>query len=150
MLPVDELESPAQQVSLYLAVTCPGCSNYARVMGDGDEFRNITKLIDPAFACSVCSWRPSNESDSPTDWSLYYQGRLGGTLVWAINERHMDALVRFLETPPRRRKRVEFDWEYKSLMVRLPVQVQSGRFRNDMVSLIKKLQRTIPHEVRRS
>lgn len=149
VLPVDELESPGQLVPLFIAVACPSCTNYSRVSGTGDEYRNITKLIEPEFDCSVCSWRPTDVHDSPTDWSLYYQGRLGGTLVWAVNEPHMEALVKFLETPPKRRKRVEYDWEYKSLMARLPQQTQSGRFRNDMVSLVKKLQRTIPHDVRR-
>jgi hypothetical protein len=56
-------------------------------------------------------------------------------------------LVKFLETPPRRRKRVEFGWEYRALMGRLPMQATSGRFRNDMVSLIKKMQRTRPRGV---
>lgn len=59
----------------------------------------------------------------------------------------MDVLVKFLETHPRMRKRVVFGWEYKSLMGRLPHQVTSGRFRNDMVSLVKRLQQTRPHGV---
>lgn len=144
VLPVDELDEGAYSTQLRIAVTCPGCANYAIVEGEGSEYRNVTKMLAPAFRCSVCSWAPVPH-DSPEKWSAYYSGRLGGTLVWAVNEEHMDVLVRYLESQPRRRKRVEFPWEYRALMARLPHDVTSGRVRNDMVSLVKKLQRTRPH-----
>jgi hypothetical protein len=131
---------------LVIAVQCPNCTNYARITGEGNEYRNITKMLDPRFACSVCSWGPK-PGDSPEQWQAYYAGRLGGTLVWAANEEHMDVLVRYLEAPPQRRKRVEFGWEYRSLMNRLPHEITSGRARHDMVSLIKRLQRTRPRGV---
>jgi hypothetical protein len=148
VLPVDELPDGehAYITKLTIIVECPSCSNYAWVEGDGSEYRNVTKMLNPGYVCSVCSWKPS-PGDSPEQWQAYYAGRLGGTLVWAVNEEHMEALVRFLETNPRRRKRVEFGWEYKSLMSRLPHEVTSGRFRNDMVSLIKRLQRMRPRGV---
>lgn len=131
---------------LRIIVECPRCTNYAVIEGEGSEYRNVTRMLSPAFRCSVCSWRPS-ANDAPEQWKAYYAGRLGGTLVWAVNEEHMDVLVKFLETHPRMRKRVVFGWEYKSLMGRLPHQVTSGRFRNDMVSLVKRLQQTRPHGV---
>lgn len=147
VLPMEELDEGSQQsVRLELAVHCPECSNYARIVGFGSDFRNITKLIDPRFQCSVCSWGPS-PGQSPEVWNAYYAGRLGGTLVFAMNEEHMEVLVDYLETPPHRRKRVQFPWEYKALMARLPHDITSGRMRNDMVSLIKRLQRTKPHGV---
>lgn len=147
VLPVDELPDDAAQCErLMVAVQCPGCANYGRVAGMGAEFRNVTKLIDPAFVCSVCSWGPAPH-DCPTDWTAYYAGRLGGTLVWAVNEEHMDVLVEYLETPPNRRRSVAFPWEYRALMARLPREIASGRIRNDMVSLVKRLQRTRPHGV---
>jgi hypothetical protein len=147
VLPVDELpEEAAQEARMIVAVQCPECNNYARIEGRGDEFRNVTKLIDPRFQCSVCSWVP-RPHDSPQQWRAYYAGRLGGTLMWAMNEEHMDVLVRFLEVPPRRRSRVEFPWEYKALMSRLPTDITSGRLRNDMVSLVKRLQRTKPRDI---
>jgi hypothetical protein len=146
VLPVEELDSPTQQVPLCIVVMCPNCSNYATIEGTGDEFRNVTKMVAPTFGCTACSWHPS-VGESPVTWRVYYAGRLEGTLIWAMNEEHMEVLVRVLETPPRRRKRVEFPWEYRALMSRLPHQATSGRFRNDMVSLIKRLQRTKPHGV---
>jgi hypothetical protein len=103
-------------------------------------------MLKPMFECSACTWKPASH-DTPDQWRVYYAGRLEGTLIWAVNEAHMEVLVKFLETNPRRRKRVEFPWEYKQLMSRLPHQATSGRFRNDMVSLIKKLQRTRPRGV---
>lgn len=142
-LPVTNTPGDDYRTRLRIVVTCPACSNYAEITGTGNEYRNVTRMIDPRFRCSVCSWGPG-EHDTPVRWAAYYSGRLGGTLVWAVNEDHMDVLVRYLETGPRRRKRVEFDWEYRSLMNRLPHEVTSGRFRNDMVSLIKRLQRTRP------
>ncbi len=148
VLPVEELpDGPDAYVTrLRIIVECPSCSNYAWVEGDGSEYRNVTRMLHPGFGCSVCSWAPS-ETSCPEQWKAYYAGRLGGTLVWAVNEEHMDVLVKFLETNPRMRKRVVFGWEYKSLMQRLPHEVTSGRFRNDMVSLIKRLQRTRPRGV---
>lgn len=147
VLPVDELGEGIDYVTkLTICVTCPNCANYAQVVGEGNEYRNITKMLLPRFVCSVCSWVPAAH-DTPEQWRVYYAGRLGGTLIWAVNEEHMDVLVEFLETPPRRRKRVAFPWEYKALMSRLPHEATSGRFRNDMVSLIKRLQRTRPRGV---
>lgn len=146
VLPVDALDAGAYVTPLHICVTCPYCSNYARILGSGNEYRNVTKMRDPVFRCSVCSWRPAAH-DTPRQWAAYYRGRLEGTLIWAMNEEHMEVLVRFLETQPRRRKRVEFPWEYRALMSRLPHQATSGRFRNDTVSLIKKLQRTRPRGV---
>lgn len=147
VLPVEELGEDTTYITrLTIAVSCPNCSNYARIVGEGEEYRNVTKMLDPRFRCSVCSWEPAAH-DTPEQWKVYYAGRLGGTLVWAVNEEHMDVLVHFLETPPRRRKRVEFGWEYKALMNRLPHEITSGRFRNDMVSLIKRLQRTRPRDI---
>lgn len=143
VLPVDELEGDTYEARLVIAVSCPSCSNYARIEGTGAEYRNVTKMMEPRFLCSACSWEPASH-DTPHKWKVYYEGRLGGTLVWAVNEEHMDVLVKFLETPPRRRKRVEFGWEFKALMNRLPHEITSGRFRNDMVSLIKRLQRMRP------
>lgn len=131
---------------LHIAVHCPSCSNYARIAGTGAEFRNVTKLVDPRFACSVCSWGPS-PGDCPERWQVYYAGRLGGTMVFAMNEEHMDVLVAYLETAPNRRNTTEYPWEYRALMGRLPRGILSGRFRNDMVSLIKRLQRTRPHRI---
>ncbi len=154
VLPVDELPRP-EGVSvddelhvehLQIAVHCPSCSNYARIVGDGSEYRNVTKLVDPRFACSVCSWGPS-PGDSPQRWQAYYAGRLGGTMVFAMNEEHMDVLVTYLEIPPNRRNTLEYPWEYRALMGRLPRGILSGRYRNDMVSLIKRLQRTRPHGI---
>ena len=147
VLPVEEFDSPSTYTTtLSISVICPSCSNYATVSGIGPEFRNITKMLEPEFACTVCSWIPAPH-DTPEQWRVYYAGRLGGTLIWAVNEEHMDVLVKFLETNPRRRKRVEFPWEYKALMSRLPHEATSGRYRNDVVSLIKRLQRTRPRGV---
>lgn len=154
VLPVDELLPPEHappdwephEARLEIAVQCPNCSNYARIVGEGSEFRNITKLIDPRFGCSVCSWGPS-PGDCPERWQVYYSGRLGGTLVYAMNEEHMEVLVEYLETPPNRRNTTEYPWEYRALMGRLPRGILSGRFRNDMVSLVKRLQRTRPHGI---
>jgi hypothetical protein len=147
VLPVEDFEDPhTYRARLRIAVVCPNCSNYATVSGIGPEYRNITKMIEPELTCTVCSWIPAGH-DTPDMWRVYYAGRLGGTLIWAVNEEHMEVLVKFLETNPRRRKRVEFPWEYKALMGRLPHEATSGRFRNDMVSLIKRLQRTRPRGV---
>lgn len=147
VLPVEELPGDdPYETPLTIAVVCDGCTNYARIEGIGSEYRNVTRMLAPTFSCSVCSWKP-DEHDTPEQWRAYFAGRLGGTLVFAVNEEHMDVLVQFLETNPRRRKRVEFPWEYRALMSRLPHDVTSGRFRHDMVSLIKRLQRTRPHGV---
>lgn len=154
VLPVDELprpeslpeDEPLHEEQLELAVHCPSCSNYARIVGTGSEYRNITKLLEPKFACSVCSWGPSS-GDCPEVWQVYYSGRLGGTMVFAVNEEHMDVLVEYLETPPNRRNTIQYPWEYRALMGRLPRGILSGRYRTDMVSLVKKLQRTRPHGV---
>ncbi len=154
VLPVEELPRP-EGVSeddelhverLSIAVHCPECSNYARIVGDGSEFRNITKLLEPRFGCSVCSWGPSPGA-CPEKWQVYYAGRLGGTMVFAMNEEHMEILVRYLETPPNRRNTTEYPWEYRGLMGRLPRGILSGRFRGDYVSLVKRLQRTRPHGI---
>jgi hypothetical protein len=148
-LPVPEGVSPDDEqyeAPLEIAVHCPECSNYARIIGTGSEFRNITKLLEPKFACSVCSWGPT-PGDCPERWQVYYAGRLGGTMVFAMNEEHMRVLVAYLETPPNRRNTTEYPWEYRGLMGRLPRGILSGRFRNDMVSLIKRLQRTRPHGI---
>lgn len=155
VLPVDNLAPTESELAsgddpheefLEIAVHCPDCSNYARIVGFGSEFRNITKLVDPRFSCSTCSWHPQ-EHTSPQKWQAYYAGRLGGTMLFAMNERHMDVLVNYLETPPNRRGTVEYPWEYRALMGRLPRGILSGRFRNDMVSLIKRLQKTRPRGV---
>lgn len=154
VLPVEELPRPegvALDDELYtewleLSVHCPDCTNYARIGGTGSEFRNITKLLEPKFLCSVCSWGPK-VGDCPEKWQAYYAGRLGGTMVFAVNEEHMEVLVAYLETPPNRRNTNEYPWEYRSLMGRLPRGILSGRFRNDMVSLVKRLQRTRPHGI---
>src|SRR3954462_8295955 len=84
VLPVEELPRPeglAEDDELHteeleLAVHCPNCSNYARIAGTGSEFRNITKLPEPRFACSVCSWGPTSAEDTPHRWEAYYAGRL--------------------------------------------------------------------------
>jgi hypothetical protein len=154
VLPVDELPRPEgvrEDEELYteqleLAVQCPDCTNYARIVGIGSEFRNVTKLLQPRFGCSVCSWGPAPH-DSPEKWQVYYAGRLNGMMMFAVNEEHMDILVEFLETPPNRRNTTEYPWEYRGLMGRLPRGILSGRFRNDMVSLVKRLQRTRPHGI---
>ncbi|MEO6867588.1 MAG: hypothetical protein ABI200_06165 [Gaiellales bacterium] len=154
VLPVDELPRPEgvgiddelHTDELEIAVSCPSCTNYARIVGTGSEYRNITKLLEPRYACSVCSWGPS-PGDSPEMWQVYYSGRLGGALVFAMNEEHMDVLVDYLETAPNRRNTVEYPWEYRALMGRLPRGMLSGRYRGDMVSLIKRLQRTRPHGI---
>jgi len=154
VLPVDELLPPEHakqdaevyQTPLELAVHCPDCTNYGRISGEGSEFRNITKLLQPRFACSVCSWGPT-ESECPERWQAYYTGRLGGTMMFAVNEEHMQVLVEYLETPPNRRNTTEYPWEFRALMGRLPRGILSGRFRNDMVSLVKRLQRTKPHGI---
>jgi len=154
VLPVAELPRPEglkdgeelYVTDLQVAVHCPDCSNYARIVGEGSEFRNITKMLEPRFACSVCSWGPT-EAETPERWQVYYAGRLGGTMVFAMNEEHMEVLVRYLETPPNRRNTTEYPWEYRGLMGRLPRGILSGRFRGDMVSLVKRLQRTRPHGV---
>ena len=154
VLPVDELPRPEGVTLedelhvewLQIAVQCPNCTNYARIVGEGSEYRNVTKLLDPQFACSVCSWGPSI-GDCPERWQVYYAGRLGGTMVFAMNEEHMDVLVSYLETPPNRRNTTEYPWEYRGLMGRLPRGILSGRFRHDMVGLIKRLQRTRPHGI---
>ena len=151
VLPVEELVNEHgpldHEARLRIAVVCPYCSNYGTIEGIGAEYRNITKMIGPTYECSHCSWRPSDVRDTPQQWHVYYSGRLGGTLVFAVNEEHMDILVQYLEAPPKRRKKVEFPWEYKALMSRLPHDVTSGRVRNDMVSLIKKLQKTRPRGI---
>jgi len=151
VLPVEGFERTVDGAEIYttrlmIVVTCPNCSNYGRVQGEGSEYRNITKMIEPRYQCSVCSWEPAAH-DTPDQWKAYFAGRLEGTLIWAVNEEHMKVLVHFLETPPHRRKRVQFPWEYRALMSRLPHEATSGRFRNDMVSLIKRLQRTRPRGV---
>lgn len=154
VLPVEELPRPEGVTlqdelhvePLEITVHCPDCSNYARIVGTGSEYRNITKMLDPRFACSVCSWGPT-ETSCPERWQVYYAGRLGGTMVFAMNEEHMEVLVAYLETAPNRRNTVEYPWEYRALMGRLPRGILSGRFRGDMVSLIKRLQRTRPHGV---
>lgn len=154
VLPVEELPRPdgmpeheePYETRLEIAVQCPSCSNYARIVGHGSEFRNVTKLLDPRFGCSVCSWGPS-PGDSPEKWQVYYAGRIGGTMLFAMNEEHMDVLVGYLETPPNRRNTYAYPWEYRALMGRLPRGILSGRFRADMVSLVKKLQRTRPRGV---
>lgn len=147
MLPVEALEPDVYRTRLRIAVSCPECTNYATIEGDGSEYRNITKMEHPTFRCSVCSWGPTGEQDTPHQWRVYYAGRLGGTLLWAVNEEHMAVLVEFLETMPRWRKRVEFGWEYRALMARLPRGITSNRSRSDVVSLLKKLQRTRPRHV---
>lgn len=147
VLPVDELPEQEYVTDLRIAVVCPNCSNYGVVEGTGGEYRNVTKMLEPTFRCTVCSWGPADERDSPARWKVYYAGRLEGTMIWAVNEEHMEVLVRFLEKHPRRRKLVEFPWEYRQLMGRLPHEATSGRFRNQMVSLIKKLQQTRPRGV---
>jgi len=154
VLPVEELPRPEGVTLddelhvewLQIAVHCPDCTNYGRIVGEGSEYRNVTKLLNPMFACSVCSWGPTPH-DCPERWQVYYAGRLGGTMVFAMNEEHMDVLVAYLETPPNRRNTTEYPWEYRGLMGRLPRGILSGRFRNDMVSLIKRLQRTRPHGI---
>ncbi|MCW2961361.1 MAG: hypothetical protein JWM25_687 [Thermoleophilia bacterium] len=154
VLPVEELPRPEgvkETDELYtelldIAVQCPDCTNYARIEGIGSEFRNITKMLDPVFGCSVCSWGPS-EHDNPEKWQVYYAGRLEGAMVFAMNEEHMAVLVEYLETPPIRRNTVEYPWEYRALMGRLPRGMLSGKFRGDMVSLVKRLQRTRPHGI---
>ncbi len=133
---------------LRIAVSCPECTNYAQVIGLGREYRNVTRMSSPVFWCSQCSWRPTCSDDTPIQWKTWYQGRYEGTMLWAVNEEHLDVLERFLETPPKRRKRVEFGWEYRSLMKRMPLAFTSGRHRNDMVSLVKKLRRTRPRDLR--
>jgi hypothetical protein len=147
VLPVDGLGSDEYSTKLRIAVTCPECSNYGVLEGRGSEYRNVTKMVAPTYRCSVCSWGPTSASDSPMQWRVYYMGRLEGTLLWAVNEEHMEVLVEFLETSPRRRKRVEFGWEFRALMARLPRDITSNRHRNDVVSLLKKLQRTKPRDV---
>jgi hypothetical protein len=145
VLPVDELPEETTYVTpLHISVHCPNCTSYALVEGDGGEYRNITKMLGPTFRCSQCSWRPTTDAETPRQWRVWYQGRLGGTLIWAVNEEHLDVLEEFLETSPKRRKRVEFGWEYRALMKRLPLEATSNRNRNDMVSLIKKLRMTRP------
>lgn len=154
VLPVDELPLPdgmtdrdeLHEEKLQIAVHCPQCSNYARIVGIGSEYRNITKLTDARFACSVCSWGPSI-NDCPKRWQAYYAGRLAGRMIFAMNEQHMSVLISYLETPPHRRGTLQYPWEYRALMGRLPRGVLSGRFRNDMVSLVKRLQRTRPHGI---
>lgn len=146
VLPVDEVPDYGQGAyvaRLHIAVECPDCTNIGSIEGDGAEYRNVTKMVHPWFTCSSCSWGPS-EANSPERWKAYYAGRLGGTLLFAVNEEHMELLVEYLETNPRRRVRVEFPWEYRSLMNRLPTQITSGRLRNDAVSLVKRLQRMRP------
>lgn len=158
VLPVEELPRPEgvaeddaewepHVTTLQIAVHCPSCTNYARIVGEGSEFRNVTKLLEPRFACSVCSWGPTSVEDTPARWQVYYAGRLGGTMVFAMNEEHMDVLVAYLETPPKRRNTTEYPWEYRALMGRLPRGILSGRFRGDYVSLVKRLQRTRPHGI---
>lgn len=154
VLPVAELPRPEgvgandelHEERLQIAVECPNCTNYARIVGTGSEYRNVTKLLEPRFACSVCSWGPK-PGDCPERWKVYYAGRLGGTMVFAMNEEHMEVLVAYLETPPNRRNTTEYPWEYRGLMGRLPRGILSGRFRGDMVSLVKRLQRTRPHGI---
>ncbi|MCW2928438.1 MAG: hypothetical protein JWM86_2406 [Thermoleophilia bacterium] len=154
VLPVEELPRPeglAEGAELHvewlqIAVTCPNCTNYGRIVGEGSEYRNITKMLSPMFACSVCSWGPTEE-ECPDKWAVYYSGRLGGTMVFAMNEEHMEVLVGYLETPPNRRNTTEYPWEYRALMGRLPRGILSGRYRGDMVSLVKRLQRTRPHKI---
>ena len=146
VLPADELPHPEHVTALRIVVKCPECSNYAVLEGRGEEFRNVTQMIDPTFCCSQCSWEPATH-DTPERWPVYYGGRLGGTLIWAMNEEHLDVLVRYLETPPNRRSGVQFGWEYRRLMARLPNEATSGRYRNDVVSLLKKLLKTKPHGV---
>jgi hypothetical protein len=142
----DDSDSDVYHTRLRIAVHCPDCTNYARIVGTGSEFRNITKLIEPRFGCSVCSWHP-RPGECPEKWQVWYAGRLGGTMVFAMNEEHMEVLVAYLETPPKRRNTVDYPWEYRSLMGRLPRGILSGRFRTDMVSLVKRLQRTRPHGI---
>lgn len=146
VLPVDELTDPAHVTRLRIAVVCPECMNYATIEGRGSEFRNVTQMLEPTYRCSQCSWEPAAH-DTPERWRVYYGGRLGGTLIWAMNEEHLELLVRYLETPPRRRKRLEFGWEYGRLMQRLPPEATSGRQRNDVVSLMKKLLKTRPRDL---
>lgn len=154
VLPVKELPRPEgvgadddlHVERLQIVVHCPECSNYARIVGDGSEYRNVTKLLSPRYACSVCSWGPS-PGDCPERWQVYYAGRLNGMMMFAMNEEHMAVLVAYLETAPNRRNTTEYPWEYRGLMGRLPRGILSGRFRGDMVSLVKRLQRTRPHGI---
>ena len=143
VMPVEELPEGSQEIPLRLAVVCPNCMNYGSVRGIGDHFANVTKMLEPAYSCSQCSWGPK-PGDSPDKWKVYYTGRLGGTLVWAANEEHLDTLINYLETAPNRRAGVKFGWEFGRLMQRLPNAVTSGRHRNDVVSLLKKLKKTRP------
>lgn len=150
VLPVDEIEDSQHITKLRIAVSCPFCMSYADICGEGDDYRNVTKMVDPTFCCSGCSWRPTTEEDSPEVWKVFYSGRLGGTLIWSMNEEHIEVLVKYLETNPKRRKRVEFGWEYRHLMQRLPNEAVSGRQRHDMVSLLKKMMKTRPTHLGRS
>jgi hypothetical protein len=147
VLPVDELPEGSQEIPLRLAVVCPNCTNYGIIEGIGDHFANVTKMREPRFLCSQCSWGPRNASESPERWKVYYGGRLGGTLLWCANEEHIDALIEYLETNPKRRGKVQFGWEFGRLMQRLPTEITSGRFRNDVVSLLMKLRKTRPREM---
>ena len=58
VLPVDEFDAGAYITPLKLSVVCPSCTNYGLVEGHGSEYRNITKMLEPTYRCSFCSWRP--------------------------------------------------------------------------------------------
>lgn len=147
MLPVAQLDPDRYETNLHLAVVCPDCTNYGTISGRGEEYRNVTRMLNPQFTCSQCSWGPTCVDDSPKQWRVYYAGRVGGTLLWAVNMEHIEVLIRYLETPVRRRKRVEFGWEFRHLMARLPMEATSGRHRNDVLSMYKKLKLTRPRGV---
>ena len=166
----DDMPPEQRHSRLRICVQCPDCGSYADIVGHGSEYRNVTEVHDPTFACTVCSWRPGQRlgpdaarpgitagsaavagqapggvaHPPPTSWQAWYHGRLRGTLLWAVNEDHLDLLERYLETPPKRRGEVEFDAAYLRLMQRLPHGIESGRVRSDVVSLVKKLKLSGP------
>ncbi|GAA0800450.1 hypothetical protein [Spirilliplanes yamanashiensis] len=110
-------------------VVCPACSGHATVRPWPDGGRRLS-----CRACAHVRDLPAGAPPCCRAVRLWLVTRCRGGELWALNERHLDLLERYVGAGLRERTAPGM-----SLVARLPAWIKAGRHRGDVLRGIARL-----------
>jgi hypothetical protein len=148
-----ERVEPREAYDDHVLVRCPACGQRATVHYRGDDLRltcarcghsdSIPKPRRHFEERPVPSLRAYNEGRPPFGASLWLETECcGGKRLWALNERHLDYIERFVRSSNR-------DAEFPSvaghrqLADKFPAWLTTRKHRNEIIKAIQRLRSTL-------
>ena len=121
-------------------VICPQCGKRSTL-----QHRGLSAVPQYVLTCGHCGYsKPGNEPSWVSRLELWLQTPCCGQVLWALNEKHLNWLEKYVAAALRERKQSpKFSWSNKSLASRLPLWMKQAKNREAVLAGVGRLRQRL-------